>query len=96
MIAVHRIDRDTSGLVAFARTAEAESHLGQQFRAHTVSRRYLAIVRGHPSDYNSDPELVYNPETNRLLLFYRFVDKKTNTILISSSSDGRKWKPEPQ
>src|SRR5205085_3209520 len=52
--------------------------------------------RGRPSDYNSDPELVYNAETNRLLLFYRFVDKKTNSILVSSSSDGVRWRPEPK
>jgi 23S rRNA pseudouridine1911/1915/1917 synthase len=44
--AVHRLDRDTSGLVVFARTREAESHLGKQFRAHTIERRYLAVVRG--------------------------------------------------
>jgi 23S rRNA pseudouridine1911/1915/1917 synthase len=43
--AVHRIDRDTSGLVVFARTPEAERHLGDQFRAHTIERRYLALVR---------------------------------------------------
>lgn len=46
--AVHRIDRDTSGLVVFARTRPAEEHLTEQFRAHTVDRRYLALVRGHP------------------------------------------------
>ncbi len=44
--AVHRIDKETSGLVVFALTAAAESHLGRQFRAHTVDRRYLALVRG--------------------------------------------------
>jgi 23S rRNA pseudouridine1911/1915/1917 synthase len=44
--AVHRLDNETSGLVVFARTVEAESHLGRQFRAHTVDRRYLAVVRG--------------------------------------------------
>ena len=44
--AVHRLDRDTSGLVAFARTPEAERRLGEQFRAHTIARHYLAIVRG--------------------------------------------------
>lgn len=47
--AVHRLDRDTSGLVVFARTPEAEADLGQQFRAHTIARRYLALVRGRPS-----------------------------------------------
>lgn len=44
--AVHRLDKDTSGLVVFARTPEAERHLGRQWRAHTVERRYLAVVRG--------------------------------------------------
>jgi 23S rRNA pseudouridine1911/1915/1917 synthase len=43
---VHRIDRDTSGLLVFARSLPAERHLGQQFRRHTVRRRYLAIVLG--------------------------------------------------
>jgi 23S rRNA pseudouridine1911/1915/1917 synthase len=44
--AVHRIDNETSGLVVFARTVEAERHLGQQFRAHSIERLYLALVRG--------------------------------------------------
>jgi 23S rRNA pseudouridine1911/1915/1917 synthase len=43
---VHRLDRETSGLMVFARTAEAEKHLGQQFRVHSIKRRYMAIVRG--------------------------------------------------
>jgi len=46
---VHRLDKATSGLVVFARTAEAEKQLGRQFRAHTVVRRYLAVVPGHPA-----------------------------------------------
>jgi len=46
--AVHRIDRDTSGLVVFARSQPAETHLTEQFKAHTVERRYLALVRGRP------------------------------------------------
>jgi 23S rRNA pseudouridine1911/1915/1917 synthase len=44
--AVHRIDKDTSGLVVFALTSQAEAHLGRQFRQHTIERRYLALVRG--------------------------------------------------
>jgi 23S rRNA pseudouridine1911/1915/1917 synthase len=44
--AVHRLDKETTGLVVFARTIEAEQHLGQQLRTHTVERRYLAVVRG--------------------------------------------------
>jgi len=44
--AVHRIDKETSGLVVFARTPAAARHLGNQFRTHTTERRYLALVRG--------------------------------------------------
>lgn len=43
---VHRLDKDTSGLVVFARTPQAEQDLGKQFRAHSVERTYLALVRG--------------------------------------------------
>ena len=43
---VHRLDKETSGLVVFARSALAERELGQQFRKHTVVRRYLAVVPG--------------------------------------------------
>jgi 23S rRNA pseudouridine1911/1915/1917 synthase len=43
---VHRLDKETSGLVVFARTVAAERGLGKQFHAHTVIRRYLAVVPG--------------------------------------------------
>jgi 23S rRNA pseudouridine1911/1915/1917 synthase len=43
---VHRLDRETSGLMVFARTAKAQKHLEHQFRRHTVERRYLAVVEG--------------------------------------------------
>jgi len=45
---VHRLDKLTSGLLVFARSAMAEQVLGRQFRAHTVDRRYLAVVPGLP------------------------------------------------
>jgi 23S rRNA pseudouridine1911/1915/1917 synthase len=43
---VQRLDKETSGLVVFARTVPAERGLGRQFHAHTVTRRYLAVVPG--------------------------------------------------
>ena len=46
VLAVHRIDRETSGLVAFARTVPAARILAEQFRLHTTHRRYLALVVG--------------------------------------------------
>jgi 23S rRNA pseudouridine1911/1915/1917 synthase len=44
--AVHRIDRETSGLLVFARNVPAERILAEQFRAHTTHRRYLAVCVG--------------------------------------------------
>ena len=43
---VHRLDKETSGLVVFARSVLAERELGIQFRKHTVVRRYLVVVPG--------------------------------------------------
>lgn len=43
---VHRLDKETSGLVVFARSIEAERSLGRQFHRHSVHRRYLALVPG--------------------------------------------------
>lgn len=43
---VHRLDKETSGLVVFTRTWAAKKALMQAFRLHTVHRRYLAIVHG--------------------------------------------------
>jgi 23S rRNA pseudouridine1911/1915/1917 synthase len=45
---VHRLDRDTSGLMVFARTPAAQGALETQFKARDVGRSYLAIVHGHP------------------------------------------------
>ena len=45
---VHRIDRDTSGLVLFAKSALAQERLKAQFTRHLPERVYLAVVYGHP------------------------------------------------
>lgn len=45
---VHRLDRDTSGLMIVARTPAALQHLRRQFKARTVDKLYLALVFGRP------------------------------------------------
>lgn len=45
---VHRIDKETSGLVVFTRNYRAMQGLSQQFRAHRIERLYLALVHGLP------------------------------------------------
>ena len=43
---VHRLDKDTSGVIVFARTAEAKRFLAMRFRAHDIERAYHAIAHG--------------------------------------------------
>jgi 23S rRNA pseudouridine1911/1915/1917 synthase len=49
---VHRLDRDTSGLLVVARSDEAHAALQDAIRRREVERRYLALVRGHPKSHS--------------------------------------------
>ncbi|MEM6858088.1 MAG: RluA family pseudouridine synthase [Pseudomonadota bacterium] len=48
---VHRIDKDTSGLLVVAKSDAAHEGLAAQFAAHSVHRRYLAVTSGTPSPH---------------------------------------------
>ena len=52
---VHRIDKDTSGLLVVAKSDRAHHGLAAQFAAHRVQRRYLAVCHGLPDQ--NDPRL---------------------------------------
>jgi len=45
---VHRIDKDTSGLLVVAKSDTAHEGLAKQFADHSIERAYLAVVNGHP------------------------------------------------
>ena len=47
---VHRLDKDTSGLLVVAKNERAQLELVRQLQARTVKRTYLALVRGHVAD----------------------------------------------
>lgn len=66
---VHRIDKDTSGLLVVAKTEHAMAHLAQQFFDKTSERSYLALVWGEPTDDKGTVEghLGRDPK-NRLLM----------------------------
>ena len=67
---VHRIDKDTSGLVVIAKTEEAMSDLNAQFKKHTVYRRYIALVWG---DVEED-EGTIEAHVGRNLRFRKIMD----------------------
>ena len=64
---LHRIDKDTSGLVLVAKTEEALYKLSQQFREHSIERSYYALVWGVPDPPKGiiDQHLARNPKDRR-------------------------------
>ncbi len=45
---VHRIDKDTSGVIVVTKNDQSHQHLAAQFKAHSINRRYLALIHGAP------------------------------------------------
>ena len=54
MRVVHRLDKDTSGVLLFARHGSAQRHFSRQFQNNTVQKEYLALVRGRPDRAGGD------------------------------------------
>jgi 23S rRNA pseudouridine1911/1915/1917 synthase len=94
---VHRIDRDTSGLVLFAKTQRAQQTLKEQFRRREPERVYLAVVYGAPSPASGiwrdvlawDDALLIQKETHpgdprgsEAIAEYRVVESFARTSLI--------------
>lgn len=65
---VHRIDKDTSGLLMAAKNDLAHNSLAEQLKAHTVNRKYLALVHGNvPHDNGTvDAPIGRNPKDRKL------------------------------
>lgn len=55
--AVHRLDRDTSGILILARCRAARAALGRAFEAGAVTKTYVAIVRGRPPSASGEVHL---------------------------------------
>ena len=66
---VHRIDKDTSGLLLIAKNENAKSHLGKQFINRTIQRQYVALVWGRVEQHKGRIEgnIARDPK-NRLLM----------------------------
>ena len=50
VLLVHRLDLDTSGVIIFALTKQAQAHLGKQFEARKTQKRYVALIAGRPTE----------------------------------------------
>ena len=49
---VHRLDKDTSGVMLVAKNSTAQADLAEQFKSHSVAKAYLVLVKGHLSPEN--------------------------------------------
>ena len=70
---VHRIDRDTSGLVVFAKNSEIHKSLSAAFEDRKIKKRYIAAVGGRPSWNETTCDLPLIPNGNKL--HHTIVDK---------------------
>ncbi len=61
-IFVHRLDRETSGLLVVAKTLEAARWLSRELAAGRFAKRYIAVVSGHPQDCAVDAPIGRDPE----------------------------------
>jgi 23S rRNA pseudouridine1911/1915/1917 synthase len=57
---VQRLDKETSGVLVFPRTHAARKTLQAQFRRRAISRRYVALVKGIPTEQSVETQLVAN------------------------------------
>jgi RluA family pseudouridine synthase len=78
---VHRIDKDTSGLVIFAKDAETHRRLSIAFESHTIKKRYITVVYGRPDwhEESCDLPLVLDGDKKHRTIIDRFQGKKSLT-----------------
>jgi 23S rRNA pseudouridine1911/1915/1917 synthase len=78
---VHRIDADTSGVILLALNPEAHKALSEQFRNRTVTKEYLAIVRGTPLHESGSVDLPigHDPNNKNRMVIRGLEPKKSRT-----------------
>jgi 23S rRNA pseudouridine1911/1915/1917 synthase len=76
---VHRLDKDTSGLMVVAKSLEAHSSLVESFQEHTIDRRYYAIVRGQLISGGMVNEPIGRHPTDRIKMAVNIKGKDART-----------------
>jgi len=61
---LHRLDADTSGVILFALTPESQRAIAEQFRTRTITKEYLALVRGTPLHESGSVDLPIGGDPN--------------------------------
>ncbi|MCB0548411.1 MAG: RluA family pseudouridine synthase [Phaeodactylibacter sp.] len=93
---VHRIDRETSGLICFARTEDAHRHLSLQFEQRTVEKTYLALLDGASlpdegtidrplaASQNQPGKMVVAKKGKTAITHYKVVDRFRHFTLVEA------------
>lgn len=94
LYAVHRIDKDTSGLIVYARTQEAQRNLSMQFEKRQVKKVYHALVYGHPLWESLTVDLPLLPDgdpRHRTIVNKRFGKKSVTDFKLIGSCGQFSW-----
>lgn len=92
---VHRIDKDTSGLLILARNRRVAEALTKAFREHTLPKTYLALVRGCPAQFVGEINLplekqgekvVVTPAGKKALTTYKVLDNAAKKYALVEAS----------
>jgi 23S rRNA pseudouridine955/2504/2580 synthase/23S rRNA pseudouridine1911/1915/1917 synthase len=78
---VHRLDKDTSGVLIFAKDVAAQRHLSRQFQNNLVEKEYLAIVCGRPNETEGiiDAALARHPASPQRMAIVRHGGRSART-----------------
>lgn len=74
---VHRLDKDTSGIVLFAKDEKTKNQLQENWNEYVSLREYTAIVSGHPKE-----------ESGQIIQYLK--ETKTNLVYVARHEDGKK------
>ena len=83
---VHRLDKDTSGVLIVAKTNYGLAHLSAQFRDRTISKTYLAIVHGNPPEHGTiDYPIGRHPVDRKRMMAYRPHEVRTARVPLRNA-----------
>src|SRR5690348_10894686 len=95
---LHRLDRETSGVVLFARTEQARRNLVRQFQQRQIVKRYLAIIRGclAPGSGEIDAPLCRDPlDRRRVIVSPAGKSARTNFHVLAAGNGFALVRAEP-
>ena len=97
---VHRIDRETSGIVVFAKNKEAHRYLSLAFEQRQIVKRYTAVVHGRPSWKETLCDLALVPDGNKkhqtIIDKYRGKESFTRFIFLTGAGNYSVLEAQPQ